>query len=100
MTDSSDPVVVHVASGETDAQLVRGFLESRGIDCVFRGEALRHTHGFTLDGLGEVRIEVAADRADEARELLARVERGELELPGDPDPDAGDPGDAGDPVDA
>jgi hypothetical protein len=45
-----------------------------------RGEALRKTHGLTLDGLGEVAILVAAEHADEARRLLAAVARGELIL--------------------
>ena len=45
-----------------------------------RGEALRKTHGLTLDGLGQVEIMVAAEHADEARRLLAGVERGDFTL--------------------
>jgi hypothetical protein len=37
-----------------------------------------------LDGLGEVQIMVAAEHAEEATELLAAVQRGELELPDEP----------------
>jgi hypothetical protein len=76
-----DTVCVHVVGGEFAAQQVRAFLADRGIPCELRGEALRNIHGFTLDGLGEVRIHVATEHADEARALLAKVESGELELP-------------------
>ena len=76
----NDEVLVYTAMGEADAQQVRAFLEAYGISCEFRGEALRVTHGFTMDGLGEVRIYVARDQAPEAQRLLQRVQSGELAL--------------------
>ena len=88
MIDES--IWIHTASGEFAAQQVKAFLGAHGIPCLFRGEALRHIHGFTLDGLGEVRILVDPELAERARELLGRVESGELtleELPDDTKPD-------------
>jgi hypothetical protein len=76
----SDETCVHVANGEFNAQQVRAFLEAHGIACEFHGEALRMTHGLTLDGLGEVRIHVRPEHVERARELLSRVEAGELDL--------------------
>jgi len=76
----NDETCVHVANGEFNAQQVRAFLEAHGIACEFRGEALRVTHGLTLDGLGEVRIHVRPEHVERARELLSRVEAGELDL--------------------
>ena len=73
-------VLVHTAMGEGHAQMVRAFLESNEIVCDLRGEALRNTHGFTIDGLGEVRIYVAAPDAAKAEKLMAQVAAGELEL--------------------
>ena len=73
-------VTVYTAQGEIDETQVRIFLEAHGIPSISRGEALRKTHGFVLDGLGEVRIMVAAEHAEAAAELLAAVERGELGL--------------------
>jgi hypothetical protein len=75
-----DTVTVYSAQGEIEEQQVRSFLAAHGIPTAVRGEALRKTHGFVLDGLGEVAIEVPAEHAEEARELLAAVERGELAL--------------------
>ncbi len=76
----AEDTCVHVASGEFDAQQVRALLEAHGMACEFRGEALRMTHGLTLNGLGEVRIHVRLEHVARARELLQRVESGELAL--------------------
>ena len=78
--DASREICVHVASGEGEAQQVKSFLLSRSIPCRFRGESLRKVHGFTLNGLGEVRIYVPAEFESTARELLEQVESGALEL--------------------
>ncbi len=40
--------------GEFEEQALRTFLEANGIPTVVRGEALRKTHAFILDGLGAV----------------------------------------------
>ena len=77
---SSEKICVRTANGEIDAQQVRAFLEAHGISCEFHGEALRNTHGLTLDGLGRVELLVPLAQADEARELLARADAGELML--------------------
>jgi hypothetical protein len=71
---------VFVASGEMQAQQVRAFLHASGIITTVRGEALRHTHGLTLDGLGAVQILVSPDNADQARALIASAEAGQLRL--------------------
>ncbi len=71
---------VFVANGELHAQQVRAFLEAAGIRTSERGEALRHTHGLTLNGLGTV--EIMVDEGDEtrARLLLASADAGAFRL--------------------
>jgi hypothetical protein len=76
---------VFVASGDLHAQHVRAFLTAAGIETTIRGEALRNTHGLTLDGLGQVEIFVDAADEDQARELLTTAEAGELRLADDAD---------------
>ena len=71
---------VYVAEGEFQAQQIRSFLEAHDIPCIFHGEALRKTHGLTLDGLGEVEIHVPEDFVEQAKDLLARADAGELSL--------------------
>ncbi|HVQ15485.1 MAG TPA: DUF2007 domain-containing protein [Vicinamibacterales bacterium] len=71
---------VFVANGEIHAQQVRAFLEAAGIHTSERGEALRHTHGLTLNGLGTV--EIMVDETDEARArmLLASADAGAFRI--------------------
>jgi hypothetical protein len=71
---------VFIANGEIHAQQVRAFLESAGIPTVVRGESLRHTHGFTLDGGGAVTILVAESDMERARALLDSAEAGQFRL--------------------
>ena len=80
---SEEPVVVSTVQGELEEQQLRAFLEANGIPTVVRGEALRKTHAFILDGLGAVEIMVAPEHAVAARDLIAKVEAGELELAGE-----------------
>ena len=69
-------------------QQVRAFLEANGIPTFVRGEALRKTHAFVLDGLGEVQIQVSSDDAERARELIEAVENGALSLADDEAPES------------
>lgn len=77
---SNEPVPVTTVQGEFEEQQLRTFLEANGIPTVVRGEALRKTHAFILDGLGAVEIMVAPEHAAAALDLIAKVEAGELEL--------------------
>jgi hypothetical protein len=73
-------VVVYTAQGEFDETQVRSFLAAHDIPTSTRGEALRHTHGLTLDGLGAVEIMVAAEHEATARRLLDQAERGDFTI--------------------
>ena len=75
-----DQRCVFVASGEIEAQQIHAFLESHGIAAVLRGEALRNTHGLTIDGLGAVKIFVRDTDEHRARTLLAQAEAGAFRL--------------------
>ena len=84
-------IVVHTAQGEFEETQVRSFLRAHGIPTSTRGEALRKTHGLTLDGLGQVEVLVAPEDAVDARALLAAANQGDLRISevdgreGDPD---------------
>ena len=73
-----EPVVVATVQGEFEEQQLRTFLDANGIPTVVRGEALRKTHAFVHDGLGAVEIMVAPEDEFAARDLIAKVESGEL----------------------
>ena len=69
-------VEVYRAAGEMEAQVIKGLLESYGIPCLLKGDAARTIYGFTVDGLGEVRIMVQESMAEEARRLIKGEEHG------------------------
>jgi hypothetical protein len=73
-------VTVVTAQGQFEEGQICSFLEAAGIPTAVRGEALRHTHGLTIDGIGAAHIMVPEIHADQARELLARAERGDLRI--------------------
>ena len=62
---------VYRTAGLLQAEIIKGRLESAGIPAMLDYESLGRVMGITVDGLGEVRILVPNERADEAKELLA-----------------------------
>lgn len=70
----ADLAEVWRSQGEFEAQVIRALLDSIGIRSVIRGEALRITHGLTMDGLAVVRILVRAEDAERAREIILAEE--------------------------
>jgi hypothetical protein len=80
-SDRHDPVTVAHAQGEAEASIIRSFLESNGIRTHLKGEAVRNVYGLTMNGLGHVEIQVAPADEAHARELMEKVDNGELALP-------------------
>jgi hypothetical protein len=68
-------IVVHEESHEADAQIVAGFLESQGIEAMIsEDDAGDQLPSFEL--VRGVKVLVAAEDADRARELLTQREAG------------------------
>ncbi len=63
-------VVVHIAQGELEANVIKSHLESEGIPVMLQYESAGRVFGLTVDGLGEVRIQVPAEYAEEARRII------------------------------
>jgi len=63
-------IEVYRASGELEALVIKGLLESHGIRSILKSDAAFSVHAFTVDGMGEVKIEVMESLADEAREII------------------------------
>jgi hypothetical protein len=60
---------VYTASGQLEAHVIKGKLESEGIPVLLQYES--EILGITVDGLGQVRIMVPEPLAQRAREVLA-----------------------------
>ncbi|MGQ9683975.1 MAG: putative signal transducing protein [Anaerolineae bacterium] len=78
-------VVVYIASSPTLAEIVRAKLESYGIPAALQYQSAGRVLGLYINGWGETRVLVPAERAQEARELLAE----ELFTDLGPDEDSG-----------
>jgi len=63
-------VDVYSASGEMEAHVIKGLLESNGVPCILRSDAASSVHAFTIDGMGEVTVAVLESRAEEAKKII------------------------------
>lgn len=61
---------VYTAQGHLVAEMIKGKLESVGIPVLLDYESIGRVYGITVDGLGEVRVMVPQELAEEALELL------------------------------
>ncbi len=65
-------VVVSYPKTPVEASIVKGLLESEGIPVFVQQEAIGKVYGMTLDGLGQIKILVPAERKDDAEQLLPK----------------------------
>ena len=63
-------VTVYTAAGQPEAQIVKGRLENEGIPALLRYESAGIVWGITVDGLGQVEVQVPLSRAEEAKQIL------------------------------
>jgi hypothetical protein len=77
LSEEAGLITVYVASGQPEAQIVKGRLETEGIPAMLRYESAGLVYGLTVDGLGQVEIRVPSSLAQRAKEILMAGERGE-----------------------
>ncbi len=65
---------VHTASGQIQAHVIKGRLESEGIPVLLRYDSGSTVFALTVDGLGEVQILVPREEAARARQILSQSE--------------------------
>jgi len=63
-------VEVYKASGELEAQVVKGLLDSYGVACLLKSNAAPSVHMFAVDGMGEIKVMVFSSMAEKARKLI------------------------------
>jgi hypothetical protein len=67
-------VTVYTACGQPGAEIIKGRLISEGIPAILKYESLGRVYGLTMDGLGQVQVQVPAKDAEIAGEILAESE--------------------------
>ena len=75
----SDYQVVYTAHGQLDAEMIKAFLQSNGIEVIVAGESAGTGFGIVYGPLGDMDIYVPNKDADHARSILDAMERGDLE---------------------
>jgi len=65
--------VAHVW-GLAEADVLKSYLESNGIPCVYRTIVVPFVHVFTTDGMGEIKLMVKAEALETAKALLAKTD--------------------------
>ena len=71
MSKPEDLVEVYRSSSDMEAQVIKSLLESFGIPCLLKSNAVASVHMFAVDGMGEVRVMVLDSMSEKARELIA-----------------------------
>jgi hypothetical protein len=82
MFSSSKMVTVLIAHSLPEAEIIRGRLVCEGIDSVLKYESAGRIIGVTVDGLGEIEIQVPEAQRKKALEILSRAES---DYPTEPD---------------
>ncbi len=71
MTNSKlEFVVIERVQGELKAKVIKAHLESEGIPVALSYESAGVVMGVTVDGIGEVRIMVPKELAEQAKEII------------------------------
>ena len=60
---------------DTEAELIRGLLESYGIPCSVISDITHAVVPLTVDGLGEIRLSVPEEAAEEAEGILSEHQK-------------------------
>ena len=85
-----EKLVAIYTARQIEAQIIKGRLENEGIPVLLSYDSSSVVFGFTVDGLGEVKIMVPERFAEQAREIL-RVKYNEIEIGEDNQSETGEP---------
>ena len=77
MSEEAGLITVYVAGGQPEAQIIKGRLEIEGIPVMLRYESAGLVYGLTIDGLGQVEVQVPSSVAQRARDILMAGEGGQ-----------------------
>lgn len=78
-----DLVTIYTTMGLLQAEVIKGKLESAGIPVLLSYESAGPVFGITVDGLGEVEVQVPREFEAEALDLIEPLEDGHDEVSDD-----------------
>jgi len=62
--------VVRYPKTHAEANIIKGLLESQGIPVLIQQEAVGKVYGMTLNGLGQIKVLIPAEKKTEAEQIL------------------------------
>jgi len=74
MSEKSDFVVVKIIQGVACAEIIKAHLLSEGIPAFLQYESAGVIYGIIADGIGEVKILVPREFAEEAKQIIEPVQ--------------------------
>ncbi len=77
MREQTRFTTVYVASSQPEAEIIKGRLNCEDIPAILKYESAGIVYGLTVDGLGQVEVQVPAHLAKRAAEILATCENDE-----------------------
>jgi hypothetical protein len=78
-------ITIYKAANQIEAELIKGLLESEDIPALLKYESLGQVYGLTIDGLGQVEVQVPLKYAQKAETLVNNMQEiDEDEEPGQP----------------
>ena len=79
MPKESAFVVISIVQGDIIANVLKSHLESEGIPVLLKYEAAGKIYGLTVDGIGEVKILVPQEYAEEAKSIIEPKDKNGIE---------------------
>lgn len=77
MAQKSRFTTVYIARSQPEAEIIKGRLSCEDIPAILKYEAAGIIYGLTVDGLGQVEVQVPSNLAERALEILALCENDE-----------------------
>jgi len=74
LPEETEFTTVYIANGQPEAEIIKGRLESERIPAMLRYESAGLIYGLTIDGLGQVKVQVPSALAQHARRILTSRE--------------------------
>lgn len=74
-------ISVYTSAGQLEAEMIKAFLEAKGIEVVLNQESIGRTFGLSAGRLGEVDVLVPESQASQAKDYLRAMINGEYDMP-------------------
>jgi hypothetical protein len=71
---------VYIATSQAEAKIIQGRLENEGIPSLLSYESAGLVIGLTVDGLGQIKVQVPAEMAEDARQILSPLQQSQSSL--------------------